>query len=137
MQGPYVYALYQHYGYSTGEIGKLFIAGFGSSMIVGTVVGALADTHGRKRASLAYCAFYILSCATKHWQDFRVLLAGRLLGGVATSLLFSAFESWLVSEHNKARSQRLDASCRAQPPHRRPLARGRAVVRRSLLRVGS
>lgn len=24
---------------------------------------------------------------------------GRLLGGVATSLLFSAFESWLVAEH--------------------------------------
>ncbi len=26
---------------------------------------------------------------------------GRLLGGVATSLLFSAFESWLVAEHTK------------------------------------
>jgi hypothetical protein len=25
---------------------------------------------------------------------------GRLLGGVATSLLFSAFESWVVAEHN-------------------------------------
>lgn len=26
---------------------------------------------------------------------------GRLLGGIATSLLFSAFESWLVAEHFK------------------------------------
>nr|KAJ0198616.1 hypothetical protein LSAT_V11C700378890 [Lactuca sativa] len=25
----------------------------------------------------------------------------RILGGIATSLLFSAFESWLVAEHNK------------------------------------
>jgi hypothetical protein len=41
LQGPYVYALYQHYGYSTGDIGKLFIAGFGSSMIFGTVVGSM------------------------------------------------------------------------------------------------
>lgn len=98
-----MYALYQHYGYSQGDIGKLFIAGFGSSMVVGTVVGALADTHGRKRACLAYCATYALSCATKHYADYSVLLAGRLLGGVATSLLFSAFESWLVSEHNRAR----------------------------------
>ena len=24
---------------------------------------------------------------------------GRLLGGIATSLLFSAFESWIVAEH--------------------------------------
>jgi len=28
---------------------------------------------------------------------------GRILGGIATSLLFSAFESWLVAEHNKVR----------------------------------
>jgi hypothetical protein len=38
-----VYALYEKYGYSPAQIGQLFIAGFGSSMIVGTFVGALAD----------------------------------------------------------------------------------------------
>lgn len=27
LQGPYVYALYDHYGFSRGQIGKLFIAG--------------------------------------------------------------------------------------------------------------
>jgi hypothetical protein len=30
-------------------------------------------------------------------------MVGRILGGIATSLLFSAFESWLVAEHNKVR----------------------------------
>lgn len=29
------------------------------------------------------------------------LLLGRVLGGLSTSLLFSAFESWMVSEHRK------------------------------------
>jgi hypothetical protein len=43
LQGPYVYALYQYYGFERGDIGKLFIAGFGSSMVFGTIVGALAD----------------------------------------------------------------------------------------------
>ena len=43
LQGPYVYALYQHYGYQVGDIGRLFIAGFGSSMIFGTIAGTLAD----------------------------------------------------------------------------------------------
>jgi hypothetical protein len=43
LQGPYVYALYEKYGYTPAQIGQLFIAGFGSSMIVGTFVGALAD----------------------------------------------------------------------------------------------
>jgi Sugar-tranasporters, 12 TM len=43
LQGPYVYALYQHYGYQVGDIGRLFIAGFGSSMIFGTIAGTMAD----------------------------------------------------------------------------------------------
>lgn len=43
LQGPYVYALYEHYGFSRGEIGRLFIAGFGSSMVFGTAMGTLAD----------------------------------------------------------------------------------------------
>lgn len=99
LQGPYVYALYKHYGYGTGDIGKLFIAGFGSSMIFGTIVGSLADRYGRKLASLTYVATYIASCITKHWSDYGVLMLGRFFGGIATSLLFTAFESWLVSEH--------------------------------------
>jgi hypothetical protein len=44
---------------------------------------------------------YSLSCLTKHSGRYWVLMVGRLLGGVSTSLLFSAFESWLVAEHNK------------------------------------
>ncbi|CAI6010704.1 unnamed protein product, partial [Closterium sp. NIES-65] len=99
LQGPYVYALYQHYGYDKGDIGRLFIAGFGSSMVFGTIVGSLADRHGRRLACVLYCITYILSCLTKHFPAFSILVLGRVLGGIATSLLFSAFESWLVAEH--------------------------------------
>ncbi|XP_076917042.1 uncharacterized protein LOC143576959 [Bidens hawaiensis] len=101
LQGPYVYYLYTTYGYGKGDIGQLFIAGFGSSMLFGTIVGSLADKQGRKRACITYCITYMLSCMTKHSPQYKVLLLGRILGGVATSLLFSAFESWLVAEHNK------------------------------------
>ncbi|KAL5750112.1 hypothetical protein ACOSP7_024715 [Xanthoceras sorbifolium] len=101
LQGPYVYYLYSTYGFSKGEIGKLFIAGFGSSMLFGTIVGSLADKQGRKRACVTYCITYILSCITKHSPQYKVLMLGRILGGISTSLLFSAFESWLVAEHNK------------------------------------
>lgn len=99
LQGPYVYALYEYYGFTVKDIGRLFIAGFGSSMIFGTVVGSLADKHGRKKAALLYVLFYTLSCFTKHSPDYWVLMVGRVFGGVATSLLFSAFESWVVAEH--------------------------------------
>ena len=38
-----MYELYRHYGFERGDIGKLFIVGFGSSMVFGTIVGAMAD----------------------------------------------------------------------------------------------
>ncbi|XP_021604853.1 molybdate-anion transporter [Manihot esculenta] len=101
LQGPYVYYLYSQYGFGKGEIGQLFIAGFGSSMLFGTIVGSLADKQGRRRACVTYCITYILSCITKHSPEYKVLMLGRVLGGIATSLLFSAFESWLVAEHFK------------------------------------
>lgn len=43
LQGPYVYALYQYYGFDRGDIGRLFIGGFASSMIFGALAGSLAD----------------------------------------------------------------------------------------------
>lgn len=63
-----------------------------------------SHTHffrGRKRACVTYCISYILSCITKHSPQYKILMVGRILGGIATSLLFSSFESWLVAEHNK------------------------------------
>jgi hypothetical protein len=42
-QGPYVYHLYEHYGFSVRDIGRLFIMGFGGSAVFGTIVGAMAD----------------------------------------------------------------------------------------------
>ncbi|KAH7374007.1 hypothetical protein KP509_17G083400 [Ceratopteris richardii] len=70
-------------------------------MVFGTFVGSLADKYGRKRASITYCITYILSCMTKHSPEYKILMLGRILGGISTSLLFSAFESWLVAEHFK------------------------------------
>ena len=102
LQGPYVYALYAHYKFTRGEIAFLFIVGFGSSMVFGTFIGSLADRYGRRLNCLAFGILYGLSCLTKHYNNYSILLVGRLLGGVATSILFSAFEAWMVSEHKQA-----------------------------------
>lgn len=99
MQGPYVYRLYEHYGFTREDNGMLFIAGFGSSLIFGTWAGPMADKYGRKLNCMMYGVTYALSCATKHFNNFQILMVGRLLGGIATSILWSAFESWMVSEH--------------------------------------
>jgi MFS family permease len=99
LQGPYVYALYKSYGLSIDDISMLFIAGFGSSMVMGTFVGAISDKYGRKRLALVFGVLYSVSCLTKLSPEFHWLMVGRLTGGVATSLLFSVFEAWMVYEH--------------------------------------
>ena len=99
LKGPYVYALYDSYGFNKKEIADLFVAGFLSSLICGTYCGAIADKVGRRRMSLVFCATYALSALTKVVSSYWVLMLGRVLAGVATSLLTTVFESWMVSEH--------------------------------------
>ena len=48
-----------------------------------------------------YCGAYTLACVTKHFQLYWMLSIGRFLGGAATSVLFSCFESWIVAEHHR------------------------------------
>mmetsp|Transcript_30990 Transcript_30990/g.92205 ORF Transcript_30990/g.92205 Transcript_30990/m.92205 type:complete len:486 (-) Transcript_30990:204-1661(-) len=100
LQGPFVYALYESYGFVQEENASLFTAGFGASAVLGPFIGSLADRMGRRRFAALYCFLYGASCLTKHANDFSCLMVGRITGGAATSLLFSVFESWMVSEHN-------------------------------------
>mmetsp|Transcript_89676 Transcript_89676/g.178301 ORF Transcript_89676/g.178301 Transcript_89676/m.178301 type:complete len:758 (+) Transcript_89676:535-2808(+) len=101
LQGPYVYALYEAYGFAMSDIAKLFVAGFWASMVFGVAMGTFADRVGRRRACQVYCILHALSCILKHFRSFEMLLLGRLFGGTATSLLCSAFDAWLVSEHKR------------------------------------
>ncbi|KAL9656256.1 hypothetical protein ABK040_007871 [Willaertia magna] len=99
LQGAYTYVLYESYGYHIDDISKLFILGFFSSMIFGTFIGSLGDKFGRKFLCLIFVVLYSISCLTKHSSNYLTLLFGRLTGGISTSILFSSFESWMVSEH--------------------------------------
>lgn len=101
LQGPFVYALYEGYGIDREHNGYLFVAGFGASAVVGTFVGAAADQYGRKKFAMLYCVIYFFHCITKHWSYFGVLTFGRIMGGISTSLLFSVFDSWMVSESQR------------------------------------
>lgn len=99
LKGPYVYALYEEYGFTTIQIAWLFVGGFFSSLVFGTIVGSLSDKLGRRYVCLVFCGVYALSALTKIVNSFAVLFFGRVLSGIATSLLFTSFESWMVSEH--------------------------------------
>ena len=102
LQGPYVYQLYVSYGFDQQAIAELFVCGFGSSMIVGTV-GGISDKLGTQECvHLIQCNLYRCTCCfTKMVPEYWTLMLGRFLSGVSTSLLFSVFESWMVCEHQK------------------------------------
>jgi len=98
LQGTNMYTLYQSYGVN---ISSLFVTGFTSSAIFGTVVGLYVDKWGRKLGCVIYLIIEVVVNVLEHVNNFPLLMLGRVMGGVSTSLLFSAFESWMVSEHRK------------------------------------
>mmetsp|Transcript_8633 Transcript_8633/g.20513 ORF Transcript_8633/g.20513 Transcript_8633/m.20513 type:complete len:477 (+) Transcript_8633:59-1489(+) len=99
LQGPYIYALYAAYGHSDYDIAVLFVAGYGASGVCSCGVGSIADRFGRKKCCLAYCVLHTCAALSTHWNLYWVLLLGRVLAGAGTSILFSCFECWMVSEH--------------------------------------
>jgi MFS family permease len=102
LQGPYVYALYKHeFGFSERVVAALFTTGFLSGAISGYFVGSLADRYGRRTACQVFCITYSLSCFSTLFPTPAALFVGRCLGGFSTSIMYSAFESWMVTEFHK------------------------------------
>lgn len=98
MQGTHMYTLYLSYGVN---ISALFLTGFLSGAIFAPFLGSFVDKFGRKRSCVVYCVLEIIINVLEHFDSFPVLIFGRILGGVSTNLLFSAFESWMTTEHRK------------------------------------
>ena len=48
LQGPYVFQLYKYHGHGDKEIAVMFLAGYLSSCVFGTLTGPMADRYGRK-----------------------------------------------------------------------------------------
>lgn len=93
-----MYTLYLSYGVN---ISTLFLTGFLSGAVFAPFLGSFVDKFGRKRSCIVYCILEIVINIMEHFDSFPVLIAGRILGGISTNLLFSAFESWMTTEHRK------------------------------------
>mmetsp|Transcript_15259 Transcript_15259/g.35361 ORF Transcript_15259/g.35361 Transcript_15259/m.35361 type:complete len:483 (-) Transcript_15259:153-1601(-) len=98
MQGTHMYTLYLSYNVN---VSALFITGFLSGAVFAPFLGSIVDKFGRKNSCIMYCILEIIINTLEHSHDFGVLLFGRVLGGISTNLLFSAFESWMTTEHRK------------------------------------
>ena len=49
---------------------------------------------------MVFCVTYTITCMCVTVPSLPILFFGRVLGGLSTSILYSAFESWLVSSSN-------------------------------------
>ncbi|KAH6679707.1 hypothetical protein B0J14DRAFT_472622 [Halenospora varia] len=88
-------------GLSEETVAQLFTIGFTSAAVTASFVGSLADRYGRKTACLFFCIAYAMSCFTILFDSITLLVAGRVLGGLSTTLMYSAFESWMVTEFHR------------------------------------
>ena len=98
LQGTHLYVLYEGYGYS---VASLYSLGFVSGAITSPFIGPLVDKLGRKRAAMLYCSLEMFINWLEQFPYFYGLIVSRVIGGVTTNLLFSVFESWLVTEHRR------------------------------------
>ena len=87
-------------GLSELTVALLYTAAYGSAAATAFLAGWAADRFGRRAACLAFCAIHCVASASVLSDDVGVLVAGRLAAGVGITLLWTAFESWMVAEWN-------------------------------------
>ena len=107
LQGPHIYAIYKYEKEIPEKwVAALYATGFISGGVSASFAGELADRYGRRLACLVYCALYSLTCLSMLSNDLTVLFLGRLCGGVCTTLLYSVFETWMITEYHERGLQR-------------------------------
>ncbi|POS75463.1 major facilitator superfamily transporter [Diaporthe helianthi] len=101
LSGPYLYALLRDdRGLPEPVVIGLYATVYTSAAVSALAVGFLADRYGRRKACLAQCVIHSLACLTvvSGGDCLPVLFLGRVLAGTALTLLWTVFESWMVTE---------------------------------------
>lgn len=103
LSGPYLYPLLRD-DRALPEliVCALYATAYTSAAISALVVGFLADRYGRRRACLAQCVIHSAACLTVMFggTSLPILFIGRVLAGTGLTLLWTVFESWMVTEWN-------------------------------------
>ncbi|KAM5524084.1 major facilitator superfamily domain containing protein 5 [Fusarium oxysporum f. sp. phaseoli] len=102
LQASYLYSCLKNtHKLSEPVIATLFATGFVSAGIGAMFVESLADKYGKRFMCQCYCVVYSVSCVTMLSGNILLLLAGRVLAGLCTTLLYSVFESWMTAEYKR------------------------------------
>lgn len=81
------------------KVGILIAISFLSNIFLGPLlVGYLIDKSNKKFACILFCVIMTLSCIFRFIKNPMSMVFSQITYGVATSLLNSAFENWLICE---------------------------------------
>ncbi|KAI2611946.1 MFS general substrate transporter [Hypoxylon sp. NC1633] len=101
LQGPYTYSLFRdEKGLDEQTVAALYITMYISAAVSAFFTGFMADTFGRRAACLVFCGIHSLASISVKSDAMEILVAGRVLSGIGLNLLWTTFESWMVTEYN-------------------------------------
>ncbi|ETS72976.1 hypothetical protein PFICI_15368 [Pestalotiopsis fici W106-1] len=102
LQGPYLWALLHDEKHLSSEtVAILYATGYCAAAISAPFTGYLADKCGRRGACITFCVIHSASSFSVSFDRIEILAIGRVLGGVGITLLWTVFESWMISEHRR------------------------------------
>lgn len=103
LSGPYLYTLFRDdYALPESTVCALYATAYTSAAVSALGTGFLADRYGRRKACLAQCLVHSAACLTivLGGRNLPILFLGRVFAGIALTLLWTVFESWMVTEWN-------------------------------------
>jgi MFS transporter, MFS domain-containing protein family, molybdate-anion transporter len=84
---------------SDTTVAALYATVYLSAAVASPFSGFLADRFGRRAAGLAFCILHSAASLTVISSSLAVIYLGRVLAGIALTLLWTVFESWMVTEY--------------------------------------
>ena len=99
--GPFVYEFFNTYhGLKTEAIAKMLAISFASNLFMGPlIIGYLNDQKNKKIPCILFGILLGISCSIRIVKNcLPCLLCSQVCFGVASSILYSSFENWFISE---------------------------------------
>ncbi|KAI0106528.1 MFS general substrate transporter [Nemania sp. FL0031] len=102
LQNPFMYSLFRNEKMlDEGTVATLYISTYVAAAVSALFTGYLTDRFGRRNACLVFCGIHSLAAVSVCFDRLPILILGRVLGGIALTLLWTAFESWFIAEYNE------------------------------------
>lgn len=102
--GPFVHEFFNGYHKMSVEgTAKMICISFASNLFIGpSLIGYLNDGKNKKIPMIMYCFVLGISCLIRLLKEnMLALIFSQMMFGVGSSILYSSFENWFVTESDK------------------------------------